>query len=156
MLFRSISFVPGIRYQDVPFTHECYLRAGRCIRAHWLLNIYRRQRPGAATASFDAKKAHDFCIAIGHTWQLRKMEGLDARCRRKLYQDVYTSFSSLVYATLYGIKDRRERLGVLRFLLAQAPGLSFCGSTKQRAESLLLRLMPALYLRVREWHLRLK
>ena len=30
-----ITFFPKIRYQDVPFTHECYLKANKCIRVSW-------------------------------------------------------------------------------------------------------------------------
>jgi glycosyltransferase involved in cell wall biosynthesis len=150
----SIRFFPCIRYQDVPFTHECYLRAGRCIRTNMLLNIYRRQRPGAATASFNMDKAHDFCIAFGLTWRLKDIPGLEKAELRKLKGDVYTSFSSLVYATLFAIKEREGRLHVLRFLLQQAPDICFTNSLKHLLESLLLRLSPNLYLLVREWHLK--
>ena len=53
-----LTFVPGIRYQDVPFTNECYLKAEKCLRVSWLLNIYRRGHD-SATASFDKKKAKE-------------------------------------------------------------------------------------------------
>ena len=32
LLDNHISFHPGIRFQDVPFTHECYLKARKCIK----------------------------------------------------------------------------------------------------------------------------
>ena len=48
-----LTFVPGIYYQDVPFTHECYIKAEKCLRTSRLLNIYRTQREFSATNSFD-------------------------------------------------------------------------------------------------------
>lgn len=71
----KIRFYPGIRYQDVPFIHECYLKAKRCLEISWLLNIYRKW-PGVSTSSFDMKKAKDFSIAISKTWDLTKLKGL--------------------------------------------------------------------------------
>jgi Glycosyltransferases involved in cell wall biogenesis len=41
LLRNDLKFVPGVYYQDVPFTHESYLKAQRCIKTSWLLNIYR-------------------------------------------------------------------------------------------------------------------
>ena len=43
LMNNNITFVPGIYIQDMPFTHECYLKAKKCIRASWLLNIYRKR-----------------------------------------------------------------------------------------------------------------
>ena len=38
----NLTSYPGIRFQDIPFTHECYLKANNCIRTNIHLNIYRR------------------------------------------------------------------------------------------------------------------
>jgi len=42
-------------YQDVPFLHECYIKANKCLRISWLLNIYRRGHE-SATHSFNKEK----------------------------------------------------------------------------------------------------
>ena len=47
LINNNLTFVPGIYIQDMPFTHECYLKAKKCIRASWLLNIYRKWNESA-------------------------------------------------------------------------------------------------------------
>ena len=149
---QDITFVPGIRYQDVPYTHECYLKAGRCLRVHWLLNVYRRQRLGATTTGFDMSKAYDFCIAIGHTWKLTAIDWLTTAERQKLELDVYTSFIALVYSTIYAVENKNDRLSIMRFLIQQAPDIRFRGSMKKRLETFLLRHAPALLLFLKKKH----
>lgn len=63
----NLKFVSGIRYQDVPFTHEAYLKANNCIKTSWLLNIYRKNRPGASTHSFNLKKQKTFVLLCKHS-----------------------------------------------------------------------------------------
>ena len=41
----NLHFVPGICYEDIPFTHEAYLKAGKCIRAPWLLIFTEQDVP---------------------------------------------------------------------------------------------------------------
>ena len=56
----NIVFLQGLRYEDIPFTHECYLKATKCLFIPILLYIYRTNRTGAITASFDIVKAKGF------------------------------------------------------------------------------------------------
>ena len=95
----NLTFIPGVRYQDVPFTHECYLRAKKCLRVSRLLNVYRKGH-ASATYSFNKKKAHDLITVIAGTWKLRKIEGLSPAVLLKLEDDVFTSFSLLIYFML--------------------------------------------------------
>ena len=96
LIQEQIKFVPGVFYQDVPFTHECYLKAGKCIRTSMLLNIYRVHRRGAATSSFNVRKAKNLCIVISKTWELRKYEHHTSQTLLKLENDVFASFSLLI------------------------------------------------------------
>ena len=100
----NISFIPGINCQDVPFTHECCIKANRCIRTSRLLNIYRIGRPGAATNSFSLQKARSYCIAIANTWKLRQINGLSPEVLYKIEEDVFASFSVMIFRTLYCIE----------------------------------------------------
>ncbi|MBO6190960.1 MAG: glycosyltransferase [Prevotella sp.] len=142
---KKLTFVPGIRYQDVPFTHEAYLKAGKCLRTHWLLNIYRKGHESAATASFNKKKAHDLCIAIAKTWRLRKMKKLPLSVRQKLDDDIFVSFSLLIYFMLYGVKDFSDREEIFNFLRKRVPKLKFTHGVKQRVTSMMYRFMPHVY-----------
>lgn len=152
ILDQKLSFVPGVRFQDVPFTHECYLKAHRCLRVSTLLNIYRKGRVGAATAAFSLKKAHDYCIVIGKTWQLTHIQGLQPEVVKKIKDDVYISFSILLYSTLYSIKSFSDQLQILNDLNDKVPDLYFTSDILQRLESYLFKSCPSFYLRVRRWH----
>lgn len=141
-------FVPGIRYQDVPFTNECYLKAKKSLRVSWLLNIYRRGHD-SATSSFNKKKAYDLCIVIASTWKLRRIKELPHDVRRKLLDNIFTTFTLLIYFMLYGIKDIADRKDIFAFLHKQVPDLKFNNGMKQRLTSFLFRYSPHFYFYIR-------
>lgn len=141
----KISFVPGVCYQDVPFAHECYIKAKKCLRTHWLLNIYRTNRVDSASYSFTEKKAKDFCIVIAKTWELTHIEELSARGQAKLRNDIYISFSAFCYDVLHGIKNSSYRLQLLRHLKKEAPDLAFTNGTKEKILTFLFRNVPQLF-----------
>lgn len=155
ILENNLKFVPGIRYQDVPFTHEAYIKANNCIKTSWLLNIYRKDRPGASTHSFSFKKAKDFCVVIRETWKLRKIKGLPPKVVQKINNDVYTTFSTLIYNTLYTIKNPIDQFEIIKYLNQEVPDLTFTNGCKQKIETLLFKFMPSLYLSIRRLHWKL-
>ena len=144
LLENHLQFVPGIRYQDVPFTHECYLKAKKCLRASRLLNIYRRGHE-STTLYFSPKKAHDFCVAIAKTWELTKYE-LSPKILRKLEDDIYISFLSLISWIAFSFKDNSVRMELLLFLKEQAPDLSFHNGFYQSMTSFFYKSTPYLYI----------
>ena len=75
LVTENLTSYPGIRYQDIPFTHECYLKANNCIRTNILLNIYRKW-PGSSTNAYKFDNTKHFITAIALTWKLRQIEGL--------------------------------------------------------------------------------
>lgn len=154
LLEHKISFVPGIRYQDVPFTHECYIKAKKCLRTHRLLNIYRRW-PGSSTFSFNKKKAMDYCVVIGKTWELTQINNLPVDVMQKIIDDVYTTFSLFMYSMLHSIKDYSSRIQIIRKLNQEAPSLNFSKGIKQKTETFLFKRMPHLYIIIRDLHWRL-
>ena len=147
----SLSFYPGIRYQDVPFTHESYIKAKKCIRTHWLLNIYRKGHE-SATFSFDKQKANDYCIVIGKTWELMSIPELSPQMKRKLEDDIYTTFSLFYYSMLHSVTDYKDKLEIVDYLKVNAPTIHFSGSLKKRIESFLLFYSPHLFLALRILH----
>ena len=149
LMEHQLSFVPGICFQDVPFTHECLLRANKCLRTSWLLNIYRSGHPSASSGPYTLKKAHDMCIAIGKTWELNKIESLSMELRVKLCNDTFTSFSLLTCCVVHDMKDSKERIQVIDDLTQQAPKVKFTNGKKQIITTLLLRSMPHTYIRLR-------
>ena len=145
----NLSFVPGIFFQDVPFTHESYLRAKKCIRTNRLLNIYRRGHASvSAPSSFKMKNAQDFIVAIAKSWKLRNMEGLPTIVKKKHMDYVYISYINLLYRTLYGIEGTTSKVNILKMLKKEAPDLKFSNNVKQVIVSFLFRNVPRTYIQL--------
>ena len=90
----KISFIPGITAQDVPFANECYLKAKKCIKAHWPLLIYRWGNPSQTTMVFSFKKAQDLCIAITKIWSFTRISSLSATGNINYHPNAYPSRGS--------------------------------------------------------------
>lgn len=143
ILSNTLRFIPGIYFQDVPFTHECYLKAQKCIRTNRLLNIYRTGHQSAsAPSSFKMKNAKDLCVAITKIWELRNIEGLPDDVKNKFIDSAYILYRNLLYRTLYGIKDVSQKVYVLKLLKEMSPNLKFTNNLKQIISSFLFRHAP--------------
>lgn len=138
---------PGVRFQDIPFTHECYLKANNCIRTNILLNIYRRWQ-GSSTKSYKFDNARQFITAIALTWKLRQIEGLSSDLLYKLEENVYISFRTMIYHTLHCIKDKNDRYLLMNYVNFQAPDLNFNHSIQQRLITFMVKRMPHLFINI--------
>ena len=145
LLENNIWNYPGILFQDVPFTHECYLKAKKCIRASWLLNIYRTGH-ASATYNFDKKKANDFCIAMRETWKLCSWEGHTPETLRKLKDDVFVSFSHLIILISYSFKKQVDRRDTIKFIKRNLSDVNFDNGFRQRAVTALFTHIPIIFI----------
>ena len=145
LMKKGLSFYPGIRYQDVPFTHECYLKANNCIRTNLCLNIYRRW-PGSSTNAYKLENSKHFITAIALTWQLRQIEGLSSDLLYKIEENVYRSFRSMIYDTLYGIKEKNDRYVLMNYINFQVPDLNFTHSIQQRLITMMIKKTPHFFI----------
>lgn len=144
-----LRFIPGICYEDIPFTHECYLKANQCLRINSLFIIYRK-RHESITSDFTIKKAMDYCVAISNTWSLLRDKKQDESVRQKIRDDAFESFSVLFYAlTSSKHITRSERGAVLKKMKDSAPDLSFKNGLKQNIVDFLYRRMPNTYMTLR-------
>ena len=148
LIENNLTFVPGIYIQDVPFTHECYIKANKCIKTSWLLNIYRKGHE-SATFSFNIKKTKDFCTAVAKTWELTHLDGISSRAQNKLREDIYTSFSMIIWIIIHKIDKESDRIEIIDFLKRQAPDLWFRNGVKQELESYMYRYVPHLLIHLR-------
>lgn len=105
----QLSFVPGVCYQDVPFTHECYIKAGKCLRTHRLLNIYRRQRAGSASFSFSKKRLWISAQSLQEHGNLHILKTYPPRSRKNL-EMTFTSHSQHL-VTMSCMASKILRLG---------------------------------------------
>ena len=141
----NISFYPGIRYQDIPFTHECYFRANNCIRTNIVLNIYRRW-PGSSTRAYTINNSRHFITAISLTWRLRQIEGLSSDVVYKLEENIFTSLRTMIYHTLHCVKQRKDRYTLINYINFQAPDLNFTHSIRQRLTTIMIKWTPHLFI----------
>lgn len=142
-----ISFYPRIKYQDVPFTHECYLKAKKCIRTSQLLNIYRR-REGSATAYFNLYKSYDYGIAIVKTWQLVSLCHTP-QLLKKFKNDMFMRLTCVIYLISQDECPFSEKRRTVRFIKELAPDMTFNDNTKQRIYSFVFRHFPMLLVYLR-------
>ena len=142
-----LSFYPGIRYQDIPFTHECYFKANHCMKTNILLNIYRAW-PGSATKAYTISNSRHFITAIALTWRLRQIDGLLPDVVYKLEDNIFVSLSTMIYSTLHCVKQKKDRWALIDYLNFQAPELNFTHSIRQRLTTIMIKKAPHLFINV--------
>ena len=144
----KIWFIAGITFEDIPFTHECYLKAQKCLKTNIPLYIYRK---GHASISYalSLKKGKDFCIAIANTWKLTKTEGLEPTIRRRLQDDVFASFSALIYGATHEMEKASDRREVIRYMKEITPDMKFTNGKKQQLVNFMYQCMPNTYILIR-------
>ena len=147
LVTENLTSYPGIRFQDIPFTHECYLKASNCIRTNILLNIYRKW-PGSATNAYKFENSRHFITAIALTWQLRQIEGLSSNLLYKIEENVYISLRSMIYDTLHGIKNKKDRYVLMNYINFQAPDLNFTHSIQQRLITMMIKKTPHFFINI--------
>ena len=144
-----LRFIPGICYEDVPFTHECYLKANRCLRINWQFIIYRKGHE-SITSNFTVKKAMDYCASIAKTWELSRDIELGEAVRQKIQDDVFVIFSWLFYKlTTCKHISRAEKMSILYHLKKSVPDLEFKNGLKQNIVDFFYRRMPNTYMALR-------
>jgi glycosyltransferase involved in cell wall biosynthesis len=145
LVTKDLIFYPGIRYQDIPFTHECYLKANNCICSNIRLNIYRKW-PGSSTNAYKIDNSKHFITAIAITWKLRQIEGLSSNLVYKLEDNVYISFRTMLYDTLHSIKGKNDRYVLMNYINFQAPDLNFTHSIQQKLITFMVKKMPHFFI----------
>ncbi|MBR5685929.1 MAG: glycosyltransferase [Muribaculaceae bacterium] len=143
LIDNNITFVPGIYLQDQPFTHECYLKANLCVKAEWLLNIYRRHSE-SATKSVKKYKEKELSesIAIANIWKLTNIIENDTKVKSKLQDSILHFFlvSQRSISHLQNISfDRYAPIDLLREM---APNLDFGKGIKRKTLTLMFRYAP--------------
>ena len=145
----KLSFVPNIYYEDVLFTHHCYLKANLCLKVEWTFVIYRRGHK-SITSSFNMKKAKDYCVIVSNLWKLSKEKDWGESVCQKIQNDAFAIFSSLFYElTTCRSISHSDRLSVLQTLKKDIPDLAFKNGLKQNIVNFLFHRMPNTYLTLR-------
>lgn len=150
---RHIQFEPGIYYEDVPFTHECYLKAGKCLKTNLILMFHRCDRENSITNHFTMHHAKSLGIAIGKTWNLKNIEHLSQEEYQMLRRSVFVRFYRIITysVTHLGFSDCRH---TMRNLVRAAPDLSFSDSTLQKLITFIYKFSPQLLISL--WTIKMK
>lgn len=145
----KLSFIPNIHYEDVLFTHHCYLKADLCLKVEWAFVIYRRGHK-SITSSFNMKKASDYCVIVSNLWKLSKDKDWEESVSQKIRNDAFVTFSSLFYElTTCKSISHSEKLSILQTLKQDIPDLAFKNGLKQFIVNFLFHRMPNTYLTLR-------
>jgi len=147
LIENNISFIPGIYFEDVPFTNKCYLYAHKCIKTNVLLYIYRKRDASITSANtFTMRKARDLCISMAKTWELRNDKKMTQELQAILNEHVYVLFHNLLYRTIFSIEPTSNKITVLKTLLDIVPDLKFSNGYKRHLITFLFRKLPRLYI----------
>ena len=148
LLQNNLSFIPGICYEDIPFTPECYLKARVCVRVNSILYLYR-MRPSSITSNMDKNKAMDLNKAIERIWELKKMKGLNKEIRRRLMDNLFSTFSFELWCISHNKNVYMYKDEIVADLMIRVPQIWFKNGYKQLIVSILFRMAPNLYLKLR-------
>ena len=142
LIDNNLKFIPGIYLQDQPFTHECYLKANLCVKAEWLLNIYRIHPDSALRGNNRKEIELSQSITIANIWKLTNIIGDDTKVKSKLQESILHFFidSQTRISRLQNISfDRYAPIDLLREM---APNLDFGKGIKRKTLTLLFRYAP--------------
>ena len=146
----ELKFIPGICYEDIPFTPECYLKARVCLRVNSVLYLYRIGH-SSITSNMDKKKAMDLNKVIERIWDFKDIKGLSEVVRRRLMDNLFSTFSFELWCISHNKNVFIYRKEIVKDLKKRVPNIWFKNSLKQLSVSLLFRLVPDLYLRIRSF-----
>ena len=148
LIDNKLSFIPGIYFEDVPFTTECYLKANTCIKSSLITYIYR-QRENSIVASINPKKILDFNIVLAKLWDIYKQDSYPIEIQRQLMNTIFTTFSISVWYISHNQQLLSKRREIVYDLWQKVPDLCFTNGIKQKTISFLYRVAPCFYIKLR-------
>lgn len=145
----SLRFLPGIYFEDILFTIECYLRCRKCIRANHLFYIYR-QHPNSIVSAINKQKILDLNTVIGRLWNMRhwNMSPVERQRLLKLVFNTYRIQEWYVSHTKELLVHRKE---ITSDLKVKAPHLRFSGGMRERVASFCYSFFPNTFLLIRSF-----
>ena len=139
-----ILFIPNIICEDIPFTHECWLKSEKSVKTNLPLIIYR-MRSGSITHSYSFKDFSTWGIAFHKTWELRKQVPITPTQLKKLESNIFWRLWNVaIPAIMDCFGSLHDRIRAMRFLSRSAPDLRSTINFNQRAITFLYRHSPRL------------
>lgn len=144
----NIRFTPGIFYEDIPFIHELYLKAKKCVRIHKQFYIYRIGNV-SITNRIDIRKGRDFGTALAKTWKLTQNEELSPVILQRLKDNIFINLSALLYGIAHEVPSLSDRKQIIKHLKDSEPNMNFLNGLKQRFVNFMFKYIPYIYIEAR-------
>lgn len=144
----QLRFIPGIYFEDVPFTTECLLKAKDCIRTTLVFYVYR-QRENSIVSSINLKKILDFNTVFARLWEMYTTYSLPVEIKKQLMNTIFKSFSVSMWYVSHNQLLLARRKEIVSDLKEKIPRLHFTNGFKQRMISFLIHYAPCTYLKLR-------
>lgn len=144
----NLYFIPGLYFEDVPFTTECYLKAKKCVKTSLIFYVYR-QRDNSIVSSVNLNKIYDLNTVLAHLCEMRKTYSWSPDISRKLMDTIFMTFSMAVWYVSHNSELMKQRRLFVSDLKKKQPSILFDNGFKQLFVSFLYRLMPLTYIRLR-------
>ena len=124
LLQNELRFIPGICYEDIPFTPECYLKAHVCLRVNSVLYLYRIGH-SSITSNMDKNKAMDLNKVIERIWNLKDLKYLNVEVRRRLMDNLFSTFSFELWCISHNKNVFMYRKEIVKDLMKRVPNIWF-------------------------------
>lgn len=144
----NLRFIPGIYFEDIPFTTDCYLKANKCVRISQLFYIYR-QRKNSIVSSVNMNKLKDLNTVVAYLWNLKDDNEYSIDIDRKIMDVMFVTFSIAIWYLTHNKKLLFQKTLFVSDLKKKVPDLQFTNGVKQKIVSLLYRSFPMLYIWIR-------
>lgn len=146
LLKNGLRFIPGLFFEDLPFTPDCFLKAGKCIKINKILNIYRRCPESLTMSRFNKIKAYSLCTCVKKVWELKSEINNDPLLDNKLKNYSFELFSVLICFISHSTMGWHERGKIVSNLRNDVVGLYFMNGIKQKVVSFLFWRIPHIYI----------
>ena len=144
----NIKFIPGIYFEDIPFTIECYLKANKCIYTSLDFYIYR-QRENSVVSSINLKKILDINTVLSHLWKMKQNPSLPKEVQRQLMNTIFSTFSVSIWYISHSNDLYEQRQILVADLKQKVPDICFTNGFKQKMVSFMFNLFPCTYIKMR-------
>lgn len=142
----KLFFLPGIFFEDIVFSTECYLSAEKALTVSIPFYIYR-QHTNSTVSSINVKKLLDFNQVIAYLWsKLTNNNSLTKAEYIKIVDTIFATFSVEMWYLTHekGLYDYRRV--VVNDLRMRVPNLKFENGMKQLFVSTIFKYAPFYYL----------
>ena len=149
LLNNDLLFLPGILFEDLHFTPNCFIKAKQCLKINMYLNIYRRCPESLTMSKFNRIKADSFCVCIKKVWELRTVTPNDLLFQSKLSNYSFELLSVLICLISHSSMGWHERGNIVSSLRKDVAGLRFKDGIKQKIVSFFFFFLPRSYIYMR-------